>query len=90
MVIRLSWKKCLLTLSVVIASSCTSTENEGWVPELYTGQPETGSIVRGQDRGVIKATSPEFKDYACMSHKDLERLFKACLEAKRPWFQIGE
>ncbi len=78
-----------MVMILVAIVSCTSTnEQKDWRPRLYMGEPSRGAIVRGQDREIIDTKKPEFKDYACMSHKDLEHLFKACLEARRAWIKL--
>ena len=78
-------KKCFLfSVLAAILMSCVSGPTELWQPGLWTPDPKTGTINR--EGRAVKTQTQEFRQFVCITKRDLEVLHKQCLEPK-PWYE---
>lgn len=74
-----------MLLAVAVLSGCKSTEHSDWKPTIYIADPYNGGIIRPPEVRIA-CSSLDFKDYVCLSKKDMIVLYRYCLEVNKPIF----
>ena len=54
-----------------------------WNAKIYQGWPQTGSVIRSQEKESISCSAPKFKKFVCVTGEELVKLRKLFLSCRK-------
>ena len=77
--------RILNLLTVLFLTSSCSTSDPVKV-DVWMSDVKNGKITHGQDS--IACTDTAFRQFKCLRDEELSKLYKACVEASKPWYEF--